>query len=210
MRSDSLYMRTASRARAERENNGGWLRSLTISAPARTCSAIGGRWKVQFIFPGGRLRDLEVALVEEFSSLDIVSEVHLARDARKVPGTTHKLVFAVSVELGTIRCVFGGERIRRAECTARRSVGQTANEGFRAALLVGSARCGMYDLHRVGVPTADEAPCHFDRGIDARASGHSAVLTNTPTPEICVLPAALAAPQLPARPPRTTSGRAEH
>jgi len=126
----------------------------------------GGR-----IFLGGRLRELEVAFVEEFSSLDIVFEVHLARDARKVSGTTHKRVFAVPVELGTIRGVPGGELIRRAESTACRSIGQTTNEGFRAALLVGPARRGQNDFVRVGVPTADEPPCHFDGGIDARAVG---------------------------------------
>ena len=117
------------------------------------------------IFPSGRLRELEVALVEELSSLDIVFEVHLTRDARKVSSTTHKLVFAVPVDLGKIRCVFGGELIRRAEGPARRSVGQTANEGFRAAFLVAPARRGLNDFKRVGVPTADEAPRHFDGGI---------------------------------------------
>src|SRR5262245_13920023 len=42
----------------------------------------------------GRLRELDVSLVEELSSLDLISEVHLARDAGKVSGTTHKRVFA--------------------------------------------------------------------------------------------------------------------
>jgi hypothetical protein len=80
-------------------------------------------------------------------------------------GTMHNRVFAVPVDLGTINCVLGGELIRRAEGTARRSVGQTANEGFRAALLVDPARRVLNDLQRVGVPTADEAPRHFYGGI---------------------------------------------
>ena len=125
----------------------------------------GGR-----IFLGGRLRELEVAFVEEFSSLDVILEIHLARDTRKVSGTTHKRVFAVPVELGgKIRGVPSGELIRRAKSTACRSIGQTTNEGFRAALLVGPARRGQNDFVRVGVPTADEAPCHFDGRIDVWA-----------------------------------------
>ncbi len=109
------------------------------------------------IFPVDRLRELEVALVEEFSRLDIVFEVHLARDACKASSTTHKLVFAVPVELGTVRCIPGGELIRRAEGPARRSIGQTADEGFCAVLLVGPVNV-VKGYHRVGVPTADEAP----------------------------------------------------
>ena len=110
-----------------------------------------------------------MAFVEEFSSLDIVLEIHLARDACKVSGATHKRVFAVPMEFGTIGCVPGGELIRRTESTACRSIGQTTNEGLRAALLVGTARRSQNDFVRVSVPTADEAPCHFDGGIDARA-----------------------------------------
>lgn len=110
-----------------------------------------------------------MAFVEEFSSLYIVLEIYLACDARKVSGTTHQLVFAVPVNLGTIRGVLGGERICRAERAACRSIGQTTNEGFGAALLIGSARRRQKDLHLVGVPTADKAPCHSDGGIDVWA-----------------------------------------
>ena len=119
----------------------------------------------RLIFLGDRLRKLEVTFVEEFSGLDIVLEIHLARDACKVSGTTHKWMFAVPVELGTISGIPGGELIRCTESTACRAIGQTTNEGFRAALLVGPVHWVVSDLQRVGVPTADEAPRHFERGI---------------------------------------------
>lgn len=121
------------------------------------------------IYPGGCLWELEVTFVEEFSSLDIVLEIYLALDACEVSGATHQRVFAMPVELGPISCVPGGERIRRTESTACRSVGQTTDEGFRAALLVDAAGRGQNDFVRVGVPTADESPFHFDGRVDAGA-----------------------------------------
>lgn len=119
------------------------------------------------IFPGDRLRELEVTLVEEFSGLDIVLEIHLARDSCKTPCTARKRVFAVPPDLGAIRGVPGGEPVRCADRAACRSVGQATNEGFGADLLVDPARCAQNDFVRVGVPAADEIPCHFDRRIDA-------------------------------------------
>lgn len=97
-------------------------------------------------------------------SLNIVSNIHLARDTRKISGTTHQRMFAVPVDLGTICCELGCELVCSAESAASRSVGQTANEGFRAALLVGPVHWVVSDLQRVGVPTANEASRHFEGG----------------------------------------------
>ena len=72
---------------------------------------------------GDRLREFEVAPVRILCSLDIVSNIYLARDACKISGATHQRMFAVPVDLGTIRCELGGELIRGAESTACRSVG---------------------------------------------------------------------------------------
>jgi len=54
---------------------------------------------------GDRLTELEVAFVGEISSLYVILEVHLARDACKVSGATHQRIFVVPVEFGIISCV---------------------------------------------------------------------------------------------------------